>query len=48
MRPVIGGCQLPPLAMDTAFTTAAIATGRDGREQTAERAAGMELSPSLL
>lgn len=40
----IGGCQLPPLAMDTAFTTAAIATGRDGRESRLQRAAGMELS----
>lgn len=32
-RSVIGGCQLPPLAMDTAFTAAAIATGLDGRER---------------
>ncbi|KAF1390465.1 hypothetical protein PFLUV_G00058360 [Perca fluviatilis] len=43
-RSVIGGCQLPPLAMDTAFTAAAIATGRDGRESRLQRAAGMELS----
>lgn len=37
VRSVTEGCQLPPLAMDTAFTTAAIATGRDSREQTAVR-----------
>lgn len=43
-RSVIGGCQLPPLAMDTAFTAAAIATGLDGRESSLRRAAGMELS----
>lgn len=43
-RSVTGGCQLPPLAMDTAFIAAAIATGRDGRESRLQRTAGMELS----
>lgn len=43
-RSVIGECQLPPLAMDTAFTAAAIATGLDGRESRLPRAAGMELA----
>lgn len=43
-RSVIGGCQLLPLAMDTALAAAAIATGRGGSESSLQRAAGMELS----
>lgn len=43
-RSVIGGCQLPLLAMDTAFTAAAIATGLDSTESRLQQAAGMELS----